>query len=83
MLGIKINKPVITQEECDAYSKVAEWCNENDAHIEDKGDYYEVVANPKPTKEELEARRIASMQPTLEERLEAMEEMLIALGEEE
>lgn len=45
-IGYRINKPVITQEECDAYSKVAEWCNSNDAHIEDKGDYYEVVINP-------------------------------------
>ena len=36
------------------YSEAAEWCNTNDAHIEDLGDYYEVVANghPEPTREE-------------------------------
>lgn len=25
------------------YKKMADWCNENDCTIEDKGDYYEVV----------------------------------------
>ena len=40
MIGTKINKPT----NIDEYSKVAEWCNKNNATIEDKGDYYEVFA---------------------------------------
>ena len=37
------------------YAEAALWCNENNAVIEDKGDYYEVVAIPEPTAEELAA----------------------------
>lgn len=53
MIGTKIQKPL---EDLEAYAKCAEWCNENNAYIEDKGDYYEVVAIPEPTKEELQAQ---------------------------
>lgn len=35
------------------YAEAAAWCNANNAMIEDKGDYYEVVAIPAPTTEEL------------------------------
>lgn len=35
------------------YTEAAIWCNANNAMIEDKGDYYEVVAVPAPTTEEL------------------------------
>lgn len=35
------------------YAECAQWCNENNAYIEDKGDYYEVVAIPEPTEAEL------------------------------
>lgn len=33
---------------CKKYAEAAAWCNENNATIEDKGDYYEVVALPEP-----------------------------------
>lgn len=56
MIGTKIQKPI---EDFDAYSQCAEWCNENNAYIEDKGDYYEVVAIPEPTAEELQAQALA------------------------
>ena len=38
------------------YALTAMWCNENNAHIEDMGSYYEVVANPvyTPTEEEIQ-----------------------------
>lgn len=43
MLGTKFIKGEFTEEE---YSACAEWCNETqEGHIEDKGDYYEVVEN--------------------------------------
>lgn len=38
------------------YTEAAAWCNANNAMIEDKGDYYEVVAVPAPTTEELAAQ---------------------------
>ena len=39
------------------YADMAVWCNNNNAHIEDKGEYYEIVVNqiepiPEPTLEE-------------------------------
>lgn len=48
MIGDKVYKPIDTQAQCDKYSALAKWCNENDCHIEDKGDYYEVVKTPAP-----------------------------------
>lgn len=39
------------------YFNAAVWCNENGATIEDKGDYYEVVAIPLPTLEEVKAAK--------------------------
>ena len=56
MIGTKINKPT----NIDEYSKVAEWCDKNNATIEDKGDYYEVVA-------------VVPHEPTLQEQLEMLE----------
>lgn len=52
MIGKKLyknNKDDMTQ-----YTATAQWCNANNAHIEDKGLYYEVVENvvPEPTTDE-------------------------------
>lgn len=41
------------------YAEAAQWCNENKATIEDKSEYYEVVALPEPTAEEIEAQALA------------------------
>ena len=54
-LGTRISKP-LTEELQYFYSECAVWCNENEAMIEDKGDYYEVVPVPEPTKEDLAAQ---------------------------
>ena len=46
MLGTKLyknNKSAMAN-----YTKTAVWCNANDAHIEDKGSYYEVCENVVP-----------------------------------
>lgn len=40
MLGTKIYKNNFNEE---LYKKCADWCNENNQAIEDKGDFYEVV----------------------------------------
>lgn len=50
MIGKKIYK--VSLDDMD-YFKTAQWCNENGAYIEDKGDYYEVVEIPAPSLEEV------------------------------
>ena len=65
MIGTKFNKPLETQEQLDEYSKAAEWCNENHATIEDKGEYYEVVEIPAPTQEEINAMEIERLKAEL------------------
>ena len=56
-----VNKPYTNKE----YADLAVYCNQNDCHIEDKGNYLESVPNehPAPTKEEQkEARAFAYQQ---------------------
>ena len=48
MIGTKISKPLITQEDLDNYSEIAAWCNENNATIIEQDDYYEVIDAPEP-----------------------------------
>ena len=43
MLGTKLYKE--NQSDMNKYTDCALWCNANNAHIEDMGDYYEVVEN--------------------------------------
>ena len=61
MIGTKFYKPVETQERLDTYSQAAEWCNENNATIEDKGEYYEVVEIPPPSLEEVKTIKISEL----------------------
>lgn len=56
MLGTKIYKNDMSN-----YTDCAIWCNQNKATIEDKGDYYEVVALPLPTFEEIKDLKIAEL----------------------
>ena len=65
MIGTKFYKPLETQEQLDAYSSAAEWCNANNATIEDKGEYYEVVEIAPPTQEELNAMEIERLKAEL------------------
>ena len=62
MIGKKLYKGQYTNKE---YMETAVWCNNNNAHIEDKGDYYEVVAN-KP------------YEPTIQEQIEILENTITA-----
>jgi hypothetical protein len=64
MIGTKFTKPLT---DLTAYSQAAEWCNQNCACIEDKGDFYEVVEIPEPTAEEIKANRIAELKRNLAE----------------
>lgn len=56
MLGTKIYKTDMSN-----YTDCAIWCNQNNATIEDKGDYYEVVTLPLPTLEEFKTAKIAEL----------------------
>ena len=51
MLGTKLYKD--NEEQMQSYFVVSKWCNENNATIEDMGEYYEVVKIPAPSLEEL------------------------------
>ena len=53
MLGTKIYKTDMSN-----YTDCAIWCNANNATIEDKGEYYEVVEIPAPSLEEVKAQKI-------------------------
>lgn len=48
MIGKRIIKPIDASD----YRETAIWCDGNNATIEDRGDWYEVVAIPAPTPEE-------------------------------
>lgn len=56
MLGTKIYKTDMSN-----YTECAIWCNANNATIEDKGDYYEVVTLPLPTLEEIKDAKITEL----------------------
>ena len=58
MIGTKFYK---NDYDLNAYSAAAEWCNANNAMIEDKGEYYEVVEIPTPTLDEVKAQKIAEL----------------------
>ena len=70
MIGTKFLKPVKDFED---YAKAAQWCNETQsARIEDKGDYYEVVAIPEPTAEEIAAKALAEAKAERAEEVERL-----------
>ena len=50
-----VSKPYTHKE----YADLAVYCNENDCHIEDKGDYLESISNeyPAPTNEDIRRMR--------------------------
>lgn len=55
MIGLKFYKDNYDLTE---YSQCAEWCNNNNATIEDKGEYYECVEIPAPALDEIKANKI-------------------------
>ena len=55
MLGTKLYKGNYNNKE---YADLAVWCNANNATIEDKGEYYECVAIPVPSLDELKAQKL-------------------------
>lgn len=60
-----VNKPYTNKE----YADLAVYCNQNDCHIEDKGDYLESVPNehPAPTHDEIKEQRKAYRQEHIDD----------------
>ena len=58
MIGKQIQKPVSDWSE---YTETALWCNANKAMIEDKGNWYEVVALPEQTFEEAKVAKLTEL----------------------
>ena len=61
-----VNKPYTRQQ----YAELASYCNANDCHIEDKGDYLESVPNehPAPTYEQIDQARIEYRKAHIDDR---------------
>ena len=62
MIGKKIYKDNLDAKD---YADTAVWCNANNAHLEDKGEYFEVVEN-------------APYVPTIQEQILALENTITA-----
>lgn len=71
MIGTKLYKQDLNVIE---YEKTSTWCNENNAMIVDKGEYFEVVPSPKDKEEKT---------PSLSERIAVLEDAINALMEGE
>lgn len=63
MIGDILQKSNLNEDE---YSKLANWCNENDALIVDRGDFYEVREIPHLSTEELAKKEAISLRSQLE-----------------
>ena len=62
MIGTKFDKPLTDYE---AYTQCANWCNETQkATIEDRDEYYECVAIPAPSLDELKAQKLTELKTT-------------------
>ena len=62
MIGTKFDKPLTDHE---AYTQCANWCNETQkATIEDRDEYYECVAIPAPSLDELKAQKLTELKTT-------------------
>lgn len=69
-----------TQEFCDEYSALVEYCNANGLTIEDKGDYYECVTIPPPP-EPTQKEKLEQEMYSLEAYLRSTDYMAIKCGE--
>ena len=78
MLGTKLYKD--NQSDMNKYTDCAVWCNANNATIEDKGDYYEVVEITPytPTKEEQTAQLDAEYEKNKQQLMQYFFEFSIA-----
>lgn len=67
MVGTKFYKPV---EDWREYTQAAAWCNENHGyHIEDRGEYYEVIADSKPSFSEMKTAKLSELASSFNEQV--------------
>nr|DAT34168.1 MAG TPA: hypothetical protein [Caudoviricetes sp.] len=78
MIGDILQKSNLNEDE---YSKLANWCNENDALIVDRGDFYEVREIPHLSTEELAKKEAISLRAQLESYLSDTDYAVIKCGE--
>ena len=65
-------KPNPAENTYKKYSECADWCNKNNAYIEDKGDYFEVVAVPEKTLEEVKTNKHAELKSTMQTKRQSL-----------
>ena len=65
-------KPNPAENTYKKYSECAEWCNKNNAYIEDKGDYFEVVAVPEKTLEEVKTNKHSELKSTMQAKRQSL-----------
>ena len=65
-------KPNPAENTYKKYSECADWCNKNNAYIEDKGDYFEVVAVPEKTLEEIKTNKHAELKSTMQAKRQSL-----------
>ncbi len=80
-IGTKITKEEYKKDDGKFYLKCVKWCYENNAYIEDKGDYYEICENKpyEPTIQE----QVAEYENQIEQINRTMERDIIVLIDEE
>ena len=66
MIGTKLYKNEIT---IDDYATAIGWCNHNSATLQDLGSYYEIVAIPGQTLEELKNKKLQEIQVWTEQHI--------------
>lgn len=54
------------------YADCAEWCNKNNAYIEDKGDWFEVVAVPEKTLDEIKDLKHSELKSAMQTKRQAL-----------
>ena len=65
-------KPNPAENTYKKYSECADWCNKNNAYIEDKGDYYEVMAIPEKTLDEVKKNKHSELKSTMQAKRQSL-----------
>lgn len=78
MIGTKLYKN--NKNDMAKYTATAIWCNENDATIEDNGEYYEVVAISEQTLEEMKTAKHREAGASFAQKRDAIRQVQLSDG---
>ncbi|MBR4633069.1 MAG: hypothetical protein IKO48_07135 [Elusimicrobia bacterium] len=78
-VGYKLYKDKVNNK---SYADMAVWCNNNNAHIEDKGDYFEVVEN-EPAAEPTTQEKVFELEKQIENINMTMVRDLLIIADDE